>query len=219
MSQFNVQNNHSIMPVNTDTSYYEQLDYYCSIHSEDRNVFKYPNSGSFEIEFPRDYNNVSTLTITDLAMPIISDLFNVVNNNVYLLFTINEPYNPIQPDGSYSSSLQYVIYQALISNVETGFKIQIEDGTYSVDQIITELTRRMNEAVTNYLENYIATYQPDLSSSFTGYNEFVIAYNYVNAYLWFGNRSSGFIIQNSSSFFEQQSEVISTLCENRYLQK
>ena len=219
MSNFNVQNSHSIMPVNYNTSEYETVDYYCSVHSEDRNVFKYPNSGSFEIEFPRDYYNVSKLTITDLALPIISDVFNVTNNNVYLVFTINEPYNPIQPDGSYASSLQYVIYQALVSNIDTGFTIQIEDGTYSVPQMVTELTRRMNEVVSEYLETYIATFQPTLSSSFTSYEEFVIAYNYVNAYLWFGNRSSGFEIQNNSTFFEKKEEETSNFCDNKFRQR
>lgn len=219
MSRFNVENNHAIMPVNYDTSQYENVDYYCSIHSEDRNVLKYPNSGSFEIEFPRDYHNVSTLTISDMAMPIISDLFNVNNNNVYLAFTINKPYYPFNADGSYTNSLQYVIYQALVAHIEVGFTIQIENGTYSVDQMITELTRKMNEAVSYYLEEYIAEYQPTLSSSFTSYEEFVIVYNYINAYLWFGNRSSGFIIQNTSTIFREKEEASRDGCINRYKQR
>jgi len=219
MSNFNVQNTHSIMPVNYETSQYESVEYYCSIHSEDRNVLKYPNSGSFEIEFPRDYHDVSKLTITDLAMPIISDLFNVNNNNVYLAFSINQPYYPFNSDGSYTDTLQYVIYQALVAYADKDFIIQIENGTYSVDQMITELTRKMNEVVSNYLEGYIAAYQPSLSSSFTSYEEFVIVYNYVNAFLWFGNRSSGFIIKNTSTIFKEREEYINTSCTNRYKQK
>ena len=219
MSRFNVENSHSIMPVNYDTAQYEAVDYYCSVHSEDRNVFKYPNAGSFEIEFPRDYYNVTTLTISDMAMPIISDLFNVNNNNVYLVFTINEPYSPFNPDGTYTDALQYVIYQALVANISVGFTIQIENGTYSTDQMITELTRKMNEAVSTYLENYLTTYQPTLLSEFTGYNEFIIVYKYIDAYLWFGNRSSGFIIQNSSPVFAQKEFELGSTCTNRYKQK
>lgn len=219
MSNFNVQNSHSVMPVNYETSQYESVDYYCSIHSEDRNVLKYPNSGSFEIEFPRDYHDVSTLTISDLAMPIISDLFNVNNNNVYLAFSIHDPYYPFFPDGSYTDNVQYVIYQALVAHIDKEFYIQIENGTYSVDQMITELTRKMNEAVSHYLEEYIEEYQSSLYSAFTPYNEFVIVYNYINAYLWFGNRSSGFTIKNSSTIFREKEENISSPCANRYKQR
>ena len=219
MSRFNVENNHMIMPVNRDTAEYEEVQYYCSVHSEDRNVFKYPDSGSFEIEFPRDYLNVKTMTISEMAMPINNELFSTLFNNVYVLFRINEPYNPVETSGSTSDILQYTIFQALNARKEQDFIIQIENGYFSVDQMITELTRRMNDAVTEYITNYLSEFAPDLSSSFTSYDQFVLAYNYVNGYLWFGNRSSGFVFSNASSFFQQQELELDSKCTNRFKQK
>ena len=167
MSRLNVKNNHMIMPVNRDTAEYEEVQYYCSVHSEDRNVFKYPDSGSFEIEFPRDYLNVKTMTISEMAMPINNELFSTLFNNVFLLFKINEPYNPVETSGSTADILQYTIFQALNARKEQDFIIQIENGYFSVDQMITELTRRMNDAVTEYITNYLSEFAPDLSSSLT----------------------------------------------------
>ena len=53
--RYNVSTPHPIMPTPTDTAQYEEEHYYVSVHSEDRNVLKYPNSGDFEIEFPRGF--------------------------------------------------------------------------------------------------------------------------------------------------------------------
>ena len=68
--------NHPVMPVPRDTAEYQEVKYYVSIHSEDRNILKYPNSSTFEIELPRDFYNVKTLNVSELALPINIDTFN-----------------------------------------------------------------------------------------------------------------------------------------------
>ena len=85
--RYNVSTPHPIMPTPTDTAQYEEEHYYVSVHSEDRNVLKYPNSGDFEIEFPRDYYNVSKLNVSEMALPINIDTFSSLYNNVFLTFT------------------------------------------------------------------------------------------------------------------------------------
>ena len=53
---FNTQTSHPLIP-NSQQYQFEQQ--YISIHSEDRNILKYPNSSEFEIELP----SISNLAI------------------------------------------------------------------------------------------------------------------------------------------------------------
>jgi len=218
MSNFttNTFTNHPVMPVPRDTANYEEVKYYVSVHSEDRNIIKYPSSSSFEIELPRDFYNVKKLNITDLALPINIDTFNELFNNVYMVFKFTEIYNPLAnvPVGGEIDPLQQAIYYGLSANLENEYIFKIESGFYSVGQLATELTNRFNWAVTEYLKEYISINKPDVLSSFTGYNEFVIVYNYVSQYLWFGNRSSAFEITNNSTFYVEQEEYYNSLCVN-----
>ena len=55
MSRFNTNATHPLIP-NAQQYMFEQA--YISIHSEDRNILKYPNASEFEIELPQDYLNV-----------------------------------------------------------------------------------------------------------------------------------------------------------------
>ena len=55
MSRYNTSTNHPIIP-NAQQYMFEQK--YVSIHSEDRDIVKYPCSSDFEIELPQDYCNV-----------------------------------------------------------------------------------------------------------------------------------------------------------------
>ena len=221
--RYNVSTPHPIMPTPTDTAKYEEEHYYVSVHSEDRNVLKYPNSGDFEIEFPRDYYNVSKLNVSEMALPINIDTFSTLFNNVFLTFQINEPYNPADPPTPTASfeitGLQSIIFAGLNAYIGTDFLIKIEDGFYSVDQIATELTRKMNFAVTEYLATYISENDPlgQLSEEFKdsgGYNDFLVVYHYVSQHLWFGNTSSGFIITNESDFYAKQELNFNSLCVN-----
>ena len=61
MSRFDLNNNHPIIP-NANQYYFEKK--YVSIHSEDRDVIKYRNPSSFEIELPQDYLNVQSVRLS-----------------------------------------------------------------------------------------------------------------------------------------------------------
>jgi len=208
--------NHPVMPTPTDTAEYNEVRYYVSVHSEDRNMIKYPNSSTFEIELPRDFYNVKTLNVSELALPINIDTFNELFGNVFMTFQIVNPYNPSvnTPPGTPVDPLQQAIYVALMEHSSEEYLIKIESGFYSVGQLATELTNKFNWAITVYLKQYISQNAPSLLSSFTEYSEFVIVYNYVSQYLWFGNKSSDFIITNESSFYTEQERWFNALCVN-----
>ena len=58
MSRFTTNTTYPLIP-NANEYMIEQR--VVSIHSEDRDITKYPSSSNFEIELPDDYVNVSTV--------------------------------------------------------------------------------------------------------------------------------------------------------------
>ena len=194
---FDVNSTHPIIPNSQDYTVYKK---YVSIHSEDRDILKHPQSSSFEIELPQDYLNVYTVRMSNWTFPSNYNTFSILNSNVAMTFKINNPYNP-GLNGN-MDPLQNAIFDALYTNADNNYSIQISEGFYTPDQIATELTNRFNHAVSVYIENYLGIYYPTLVTSFTLYQDFVIVYNNVKQNISFGNRSSGFILTNETSVFK-----------------
>jgi hypothetical protein len=103
---YNVNTTHPLIPSTQNYQFYRQ---YVSIHSEDRDVLKYPNSNSFEIELPEDLLNVSTIRLTNWSFPSNYDSFSSNNLNVTMTFKISSPYNP--GENSVSNSLYEKIFE------------------------------------------------------------------------------------------------------------
>ena len=190
--------NHPLIP---NSQEYMLEKKYISINSEDIDCLKYPSTSDFIIELPQDYCNVQGIKLSSWAFPSNLDVFSKKQNNVTMSFKINSPYNP----GEYMNPdpLLNVMFAGLYAHINTDFIITIEDGIYTDEQLSTELTNRFNAVVTDYLVGYITTNSPSLLPLFivNGYDQFVIAYNKVTQKLWFGNKSSGFILTNDSSIY------------------
>ena len=196
----NVNSNHPLIQNSQQYFIYKK---YISIHSEDRDIMKYPKSSSFEIELPEDYLNVYKMSLYSWNFPSNYNSFSNSSNNISMVFQINQPYNP--NENHVTNSLQVAIFQALFDYVNQDFVITIEEGFYNPTQMTTELTNKFNQAVTDYITIYF-TNKGDKKSmtDFTnagGYQEFVVVYNNVSQKIWFGNRSSGFILRNSQVSF------------------
>ena len=200
---FNDNQTHPLIPNSQNYTYYKK---YVSIHSEDRDYIKYPNSASFEIELPEDYLNVSTVRLANWTFPANYNTFSPLTSNVTMTFKINNPYNPGEHE--FSDALQEAIFEALYYNSTNHYKIIISIGFYNPDQMATELTNRFNEAVNIVIKQYFTDNiiahpeYADLLTQFIasgGYTQFVIVYNNVGQKLWFGNKSSEFILTNSTS--------------------
>ena len=198
---FNVHQTHPLIPNSQNYTYYKK---YVSIHSEDRDFIKYPNSGLFEIELPEDYLNVSTIRLVDWTFPANYNTFSPLTSNITMTFFINNPYNPGEHE--FSDTLQEAIFEALYNYKGNQYKLIIETGFYNPDQMATELTNKFNEAVNNVIKTYfIAKNYTVLLDQFElngGYTQFVIVYNTVGQKLWFGNKSSGFILTNSTTIIK-----------------
>lgn len=165
-----------------------------SIHSEDRDMVKYPSAASFEIELPQDYTNVEGVKLLSWAFPSNYNVFSSVRQNVDLVFKITTAYNP--GEHGFYSPIQSAIFAGLYANINNNYPLTIEEGFYNPTQMAMEMQNKMNESVNKYLLEYIMTNYPALQSEYTTYERFVVVYNSVNQKLWFGNRTDAFTMVN-----------------------
>ena len=205
MSELNTNQIHPLIP-NANSYVIEKK--YVSIHSQDRDLTTFPFSSFFEIELPQDYENVQSIRLSTWSFPANYNVFGLESNNLFLIFSLNDIYDPYV--NNETSPLQLAIYDALLSkenNTEfnlRSYKAIISTGFYNPDQMANELGARMNQSVTLYIIDYFTNIKPEykyLLEIFSGYDQFVIAYNSVVQKLYFGNKSSSFSIQNDSDIY------------------
>jgi hypothetical protein len=210
MNRFNTNTNttHPIIP-NAQQYMFEQQ--YISIHSEDRNILKYPNASEFEIELPQDYLNVQGFRLASGYFPFTLYTFSSARKNNVMTFKITDLYNPIEH--GVTDALQLAIFTTLYNYIDN-YVVVIEDGFYNENQITIELTNKFNTAVTNILLNsssILSDSQKTALEAAGGYTEFIVVYNQVSRKLWFGNKSSGFQLTNTcSAIYEEQNYKCTT---------
>lgn len=192
---YNVNTNHPLIPNPQEVLYQRK---YVSIHSEDRDMIKFPNSSEFDIEMPEDIVNVLSLRLSNWTFPANYSTFSALNSNISMTFKITNPYNP--GEHVYSDPLQNAIFECLFFNQQNNFTITIEEGFYNPEQMANELTNKFNEVVTLFIQDCFTTKgYNDLVTEFTslgGYQNFIIVYNSVNQKIWFGNTTDGFVLTN-----------------------
>ena len=93
MSRFNTQTSHPLIPNSQEYQFEQQ---YISIHSEDRNILKYPNASEFEIQLPQDYQNVQGFRLASGCFPVNFTMFSPKSKNVTMTFQITKPYDATQ---------------------------------------------------------------------------------------------------------------------------
>ena len=145
-------NNHPLIK-NSNQYFLEKK--FISIHSDDRDMFKYPNSSEFEITLPQEYLNIASARLYSWSFPSNYNVFSITNTNVYMTFKFTELYNP--GDHSVSNILLEGIFAALYNytNTNNNFIIEIEPGFYNPEQMAIELTNKMNETVTNTIIHFL----------------------------------------------------------------
>jgi hypothetical protein len=199
---FNTSTSHPLIP---NSNEYHIFKKYVSIHSEDRDIIKYPNSSLFEIELPEDITNVYTLRLVNWTFPANYNTFSPSNNNVSMTFLITNPYNP--NENNLNNPLEQAIFECLFTTQSENFVIIIEEGFYNPQQMVTELQNKFNTAVSYRIIQYFkAQGYTNLLTEFAnqgGYSKFVIVYNAVGQKIWYGNRSDGFTLTNEVQLLKQ----------------
>ena len=199
INNLNSSTNHPLIANSNEYAIYRK---YVSIHSEDRDLLKWPNPSLFEIELPEDITNVATVRLSAWTFPSNYNTFSIYTSNIAMTFKIDNPYNP--GDHMFNDPLTDAIFVALNDHINKQFLCVVSEGFYNPTQIVTELTNRFNTAVTEYIIDYF-TLNPAYTSFIPafknngGYQEFVIVYNTVQQRIWFGNRSSSFILTNDTN--------------------
>jgi hypothetical protein len=210
-------NNHPLIK-NSNQYFFEKK--YLSIHSEDRDVTKYPIASEFEILLPQEYLNVASARLYSWSFPANYNVFSINTYNVTMSYKFLKLYNP--GEHSFSDPLAEGIFAALYSYGDLEIIIDIEPGFYNPDQMVTELTNKFNESVTRIIDAFFSN--PDnainyatAKSLFTRYDRFNIVYNSVSQKIWFGNNADKFIITNSSNIFLQRYVVDSNCVRKNML--
>jgi hypothetical protein len=215
MSSFNTTTSHPLIPNSNEFSLKKK---YISIHSEDRNVAKWPSSSEFEIELPQDYINIQGVRLSTWSFPANYHTFSQDQFNISFTFQITSAYNPGDLEHApFSNLLQEQIYAGLYYNSANNYTINIEEGHYTSTQMAAELTNKMNEVVYNYLYAYIEQYnldhpsEPVDLSTFTEYTGFIVVFNDVSQQLWFGHTSAQFTIITYNDYTETCNSSIDPL--------
>lgn len=203
MSKFNLATNHPLIP-NSNEYFNEQK--YVSIHSEDRNILKYPSSAEFEIELPEDYLNVQSVSLSSWSFPSNYNVFSDLNTNRQMSFKLISLYNPEEHPGA-SLPIVQDIYDILSVNLDHEYIITIQEGFYTPDEMASELQSKFNTAVNLFLSQT----NSDLMDA---YDAFKIIYNNVEQRLWFGNERDQFDMINDSIIFGKN-----TFLETRCVRK
>jgi hypothetical protein len=152
-----------------------------TIHSEDRDVSRYPNSNLFDIRLPEDLINVQSIRLVNSAFPSFQYVFSNEYQNTKLMV---ELIGNISDTGNADekTALQDAVF----------FEIQIEEGFYTPQLLIVEIENKLNQAVTDYLlSNGLDEITHD---AILPYNKFTVRYNEVQHKIMIGNTRDPFSI-------------------------
>ena len=212
---YNTNQTHPLIPSSQEYLFYKK---YVSIHSEDRDIIKYPNASHFEIELPEDLLNVSTISLANWSFPENYDVFSHNNSNITMTFQLNNPFRfEVLEDKNYY--YYFALYTALFINADYNYTIVIEPGCYNPDQMVTELNNKFNYAVTQKILHFFQDtttpyYDPVLYPEYLlkfvtdgYYTNFKIVYNQVSQKIWFGNICDGFILTNETQIARNMNDI------------
>lgn len=206
---YNVNTTH---PLINNSQEYVLIEKYISIHSEDRDIVKYPDSSEFEIELPEDILNIASIKLVDWSFPSNYSTFSLLNGNILFAFYIKNPYNPAA--FGLSDDYNYKIYEALFMTQNQIYSFTIEEGFYNPDQMTRELTNKLNYSVTQRITEYFTEkgWNDALNTlnDNEGYLRFIVVYNNVSQKIWFGNTADEFTIINELTSLTN--ELTNNLC-------
>lgn len=206
---YNTSTNHPLIPNANDYIIYKK---YVSIHSEDRDILKYPNSNQFEIEMPEDITNIYSLRLINWTFPSNYNSFSFANSNITFFFKITNPYNP--GANMVFNPLEQAIFTALFQTSNELYEFTIQEGFYNPTQMVTELQNKFNFTVTQRVKKYLTanslTAELAQFNAQGGYNKFVIVFNSVSSKIWYGNTCDEFMIANEAL------TLIDTLADNLF---
>lgn len=172
MSKYVLKNDHPLIPREQSYAIDRKL---LTVHSEDRDISKWPNANQFELQLPQTYTNVETLALVQYSFPIYYNVFSNQNQNTMITISVN------------------VVGVAGWGQTPP-LTVTIEPGFYSPNQLAIEMENKLNLAVRSLGAASLATY-----------SNFKVIYNEVQQRLMFGNRSDPFtFIYNAPEMYDSE---------------
>jgi hypothetical protein len=86
MSKYVLKNDHPLIPREQTFSVNRKL---ITVHSEDRDINKWPNANHFELQLPQTYTNVETIALVEYSFPTYYYTFSNEAQNTKITFTAN----------------------------------------------------------------------------------------------------------------------------------
>lgn len=132
---FNVQNNQPLIP---RQQYYTLDRKLVTIHSEDRDVCKWPNANHFEVELPESIQNVQSLRLAETAMP--SHFYNISKQfqNNALVYNVGGDDEFVEmPDGFYTPHQLACILTSLMPPITVKYDPIIQRFIFYSDDILS----------------------------------------------------------------------------------
>lgn len=139
-----------------------------TIHSEDRDIKKYPESNRFSIQLPVTLENVQSVRLVECTFPINYYVFSRQYQNTKLTFTLDS----VDPTSSYHDDLSATQLRKKLITIE------IQEGFYCPDELALELQEKLNQGASDFLSN--------LTGNKTTYDSIRVYYDKVGLRYWFG---------------------------------
>ena len=124
MSKYVLKQDHPLIPREQTYSINRKL---ITVHSEDRDINKWPNANHFELQLPQTYANVETIALVEYTFPTYHYTFSNENQNTKITFVAT------------ITTASYGTTDPIIITIEPGF--------YSPTQLATEMQNKLNLAV------------------------------------------------------------------------
>ena len=173
MSKYVLKNDHPLIPREQTFAIDRKL---LTVHSEDRDINKWPNANHFELQLPQTYTNVETLALVEYNFPIYYNTFSTQNQNTTITV--------------------YVNILGTWGETQPPLTITIEPGFYDPVQLAYEMENKLNLAV--------RALDPTLSY-LNNYSNFKVFYDEVRQRLLFGNISDPFtFIYNAPESYDSE---------------
>jgi plasmid maintenance system killer protein len=162
-------NTHSTNPLIPREQHYVLDRKLVTIHSEDRDINKWPQSNHFEVELPHTLEKVQSMRLVQCSFPINYYTFSNDYQNTKLSFLIQ----PSDPSDNYYSILNDAYDNSI------NFTATIQEGFYCPEELAFELQDKLNEAVNSYIKG--------INPSLSDYENIKVLYDKVGQKYWFAN--------------------------------
>lgn len=180
----NIRTNHQLIP--RDQSYVLDRKL-VTIHSNDRDIKKFPNSNNFEVTLPEAITNVDSMRLSEIQLPTKYYNFSDELQNTKIKVKLG-PVNPHVSNGT----------QTLLTNAPP-FVISIPSGLYNPNQLANTLSYHMNKVISDYLA---------ANGNNHDYSHFKVYNDETEMKFWIGNNCDGFTL-----YFDDKMDYVSEQCD------